>query len=71
MSEWRTVCSTKRKRQYWCNTSHLSEKPNFEEWLTEQDYDTLLWEYTELFKELLERTNVMKGQPRNDKIRIL
>ena len=25
---------SKHKRQYWCKTSHLSERPNFEEWLT-------------------------------------
>ena len=46
---------SKHKRQYWCKTSHVSEKPNFEEWLTEQDYDTLLWEYKQLLKEILER----------------
>ena len=50
------------KRRYWCKTSHLLERPNFEEWLTEQDYDTLLWEYKETLKEILNITKVDETQ---------
>ena len=32
------------KRRYWCKAHHLNERPEFEEWLVEQDYDKLLWE---------------------------
>ena len=33
------------KRRYGCQTHHLKNKPDFEDWLMEQDYDKLLWEY--------------------------
>ena len=42
------------KRRYWCKTHHLSERPKLEDWLMEQDYDTLLWEYKKIVEELLE-----------------
>ena len=43
------------KRRYYCLTYNLDNKPDFEDWLMEQDYDTLLWEYKELLKDILER----------------
>ena len=43
------------KRRYYCLTYNLETKPEFEDWLMEQDYDTLLWEYKELLKDILER----------------
>ena len=36
-------------------TYHMDDKPEFESWLTEQDYDKLLWEYKQLLKEIDER----------------
>ena len=43
------------KRRWWCLTSKLKPKPEFEDWLMEQDYDTLLWEYKKLLSEILEQ----------------
>ena len=31
----------------------MNPRPTFEEWLVEQDYDKLLWEYKQVLKELL------------------
>ena len=44
------------KRRWWCQTNGMSPKPEFETWLMEQDYETLLWEYKVLFNEILQRT---------------
>ena len=43
------------KRQYFYMTYHMENKPEFESWLLEQDYDKLFWEYKELSKEILDR----------------
>ena len=43
------------KRRYWCKTHHLKERPEFEEWLMEQDYDKLLWEYKKILEEILHK----------------
>jgi len=43
------------KRRYYCLTYNLKDKPDFEDWLMEQDYDTLLWEYKEILKEIIEK----------------
>jgi len=33
----------------------MNPRPIFEEWLVEQDYDKLLWEYKQVLKELLDK----------------
>jgi len=33
----------------------MNPRPNFEEWLKEQDYDTLLWEYKKVLEEIRQR----------------
>ena len=33
----------------------MNPRPSFEEWLVEQDYDKLLWEYKQVLKELLDK----------------
>ena len=38
------------QRRYYCQTYNMKEKPEFEEWLLKQDYDSLLWEYKEALK---------------------
>ena len=43
------------KRRYWCKTHHLNERPEFEEWLMEQDYDKHVWEYKKIREEILNR----------------
>ena len=43
------------KRRYYCLTYNLQDKPDFEDWLMEEDYDTLFGEYKELLKDILER----------------
>ena len=43
------------KRRIWCQTSQMNPRPTFEEWLVEQDYDKLLWEYKQVLKELLDK----------------
>ena len=47
------------ERRWWCQTNNLNPKPEFENWLTEQDYETLLWEYKSLFSEILQRTQTL------------
>ena len=44
-------CKSIHKRRFWCQTSKLTQRPRFEEWLAEQDYDKLLWEYKQLLKD--------------------
>ena len=39
------ICKSIHKRRFWCQTSGMNPRPDFEEWLIEQDYDKLLWEY--------------------------
>ena len=41
-------CKSIHKRMFWCQTSQMNPRPNFEEWLVEQDYDKLIWEYKQL-----------------------
>ena len=48
-------CKSIHKRRFWCQTSQMNPRPNFEEWLVEQDYDKLLWEYKQVLKELLDK----------------
>ena len=43
------------KQRFWCQTSQMNPRPIFEEWLVEQDYDKLLWEYKQVWKELLDK----------------
>ena len=45
------------KRRYWCKTHHLNERPDFEEWLMEQEYDKLVWEYKKILEGILHRKN--------------
>ena len=33
----------------------MKPRPNFEEWLVEQDYDKLLWEYKQVLQEILDK----------------
>jgi len=35
-------------RRYYCQTFNLKEKPDFETWLKNQNYDTLPWEYKKI-----------------------
>ena len=51
-------CKSIHKRRFWCQTFGMNPRPDFEEWLMEQDYDKLLWEYKKLLKEILERKKV-------------
>jgi hypothetical protein len=44
-------CKSIHKRKFWCQTSKMNPRPRFEEWLAEQDYDKLLWEYKQLLKD--------------------
>ena len=46
-------CKSIHKIIFWCQTSQMNPRPIFEEWLVEQDYDKLLWEYKQVLKELL------------------
>ena len=48
-------CKSIHKRRFWCQTSQKNPRPTFEEWLVEQDYDKLLWEYKQVLKELLDK----------------
>ena len=48
-------CKSINTRRFWCQTSHKNPRPTFEEWLVEQDYDKLLWEYKQVLKELLDK----------------
>jgi len=48
-------CKSIHKRRFWCQTSQMNPRPIFEEWLVEQDYDKLLWEYKQVLKELLDK----------------
>ena len=41
-------CKSIHKKKFWCQTSQMNPRPSFEEWLAEQDYDKLLWEYKQL-----------------------
>ena len=41
-------CKSIHKKKFWCQTSKMNPRPSFEEWLAEQDYDKLLWEYKQL-----------------------
>ena len=50
------------KRRYWCQTYHLKNRPDFEHWLVKQDYDTLLWEYKQLFNEMVSIQDVLNNQ---------
>ena len=43
------------KRRYFCMTYNMEKKPEFEDWLMDQDYEKLVWEYKELLKEIIER----------------
>ena len=36
------------KRRYYCQTSNVKEKPDFEEWLKQQNYAKLPWEYKKI-----------------------
>ena len=49
------ACNSIHKRRFWCQTSQMNPRPTFEEWLVEQDYDKLLWEYKQVLKELLDK----------------
>ena len=44
-------CKSIHKRRYWCQIYGMNPRPNFEEWLKEQGYDTLLWEYKKVLDE--------------------
>ena len=51
----------------------MNPRPTFEEWLVEQDYDKLLWEYKQVLKELLDKRNqkiksVIKLRRTHDKL---
>ena len=48
-------CKSIHKIIFWCQTSQMNPRPIFEEWLVEQDYDKLLWEYKQVLKELLDK----------------
>ena len=48
-------CKSIHKRRFWCQTYGMNPRPNFEEWLKEQDYDTLLWEYKKMLEEIRQR----------------
>ena len=37
-------------------------RPKFEEWLMEQDYDKLLWEYKKVLEEIIENKKVNEIQ---------
>ena len=50
-------CKSIHKRRFWCQTSQMNPRPSFEEWLMEQDYDKLLWEYKQVLKDMLESKN--------------
>ena len=58
-------CKSIHKRRFWCQTSQMNPRPTFEEWLVEQDYDKLLWEYKQVLKELLDKK---KPHPNDDYI---
>ena len=50
------------QRRYYCKTYHMETKPSLEEWVINQDYDTLLHQYKELLKEITDK----KQQECND-----
>ena len=41
------------KRRFYCQVYNMETKPGFEEWLMNQDYDKMLWEYKELLEYIL------------------
>ena len=46
----------------------MTPRPSFEEWLVEQDYDKLLWEYKQVLKEMLDKKkpeDKCKNKPEN------
>ena len=43
-------CKSIHKRRFWCQTAQMNPRPSLEEWLVEQDYDKLLWEYKQALK---------------------
>ena len=57
------------KRRYWCQTYHLKNRPDFEHWLLKQDYDTLIWEYKQLFKEMVELNECVIDSDDDDAVR--
>ena len=48
------------RRRFWCQTHNMIPKPDFEEWLQNQEYDKLLWEYKKLLDEIIERKRKAK-----------
>ena len=38
------------KRRFYCQTYYMETKPAFEEWLINQDYDKMLYEYKDLLE---------------------
>ena len=41
------------KRRFYCQVYNMETKPYFEEWLINQDYDKMLYEYKELLEYIL------------------
>ena len=48
-------CKSIHERRFWCQTFGMNPRPDFEEWLKEQDYDKLLWEYKKVLEDILQR----------------
>ena len=41
------------KRRFYCQVYNMETKPDFEEWLINQDYDKMLYEYKDLLEYIL------------------
>ena len=48
-------CKSIHKRRFGCQTFGMNPRPDFEEWLKEQDYDKLLWEYKKVLEDILQK----------------
>ena len=45
------------KRRFYCQVYNMETKPDFEEWLINQDYDKILYEYNDLLEYILTITS--------------
>ena len=52
------------KRRFYCQVYNMETKPDFEEWLINQDYNKMLHEYKDLLEYILsQKTNKCKNKP--------
>ena len=53
------------KRRFYCQVYNMETKPDFEEWLINQDYDKMLYEYKDLLEYILSTkpSNKCKKKP--------